>query len=65
VDIPSVIYSFSYEQRADWSRVFAPGAELRDYADHMVDKYGLREKLPYLYLGEGRQLLPRTLQPAN
>jgi cation diffusion facilitator CzcD-associated flavoprotein CzcO len=45
VDIPSVIYSFSYEQRADWSRVFAPGAELRDYADHMVDKYGLREKL--------------------
>ena len=45
VDIPSVIYSFSYEQRGDWSRVFAPGAELRDYADHMVDKYGLRDKL--------------------
>ena len=28
VDIPSFIYSFSFEQRADWSRVFAPGAEL-------------------------------------
>ncbi|NNH68710.1 NAD(P)/FAD-dependent oxidoreductase [Nocardia uniformis] len=45
VDIPSFIYSFSYEQRGDWSRVFAPGDELRDYADSMVDKYGLRRKL--------------------
>lgn len=45
VDIPSFIYSFSYEQRGDWSRVFAPGTELRDYAESMVDKYGLRKKL--------------------
>lgn len=45
VDIPSFIYSFSYEQRSDWSRVFAPGNELCDYADDMVDKYSLREKL--------------------
>ncbi|MFG1791789.1 flavin-containing monooxygenase [Nocardia sp. NPDC049149] len=45
VDIPSFIYSFSYEQRGDWSRIYAPGAELRDYADGMVDKYGLRAKL--------------------
>ncbi|MBF6137434.1 NAD(P)/FAD-dependent oxidoreductase [Nocardia otitidiscaviarum] len=45
VDIPSFIYSFSYEQRGDWSRIFAPGDELRDYADSMVDKYGLRHKL--------------------
>ncbi|MGV9412923.1 flavin-containing monooxygenase [Nocardia sp. NPDC003693] len=45
VDIPSFIYSFSYEQRGDWSRVFAPGTELRDYAESMVDKYGLRDKL--------------------
>ncbi|MEV6065009.1 NAD(P)/FAD-dependent oxidoreductase [Nocardia sp. NPDC052001] len=45
VDIPSFIYSFSYEQRGDWSRIFAPGSELRDYAESMVDKYGLRSKL--------------------
>jgi cation diffusion facilitator CzcD-associated flavoprotein CzcO len=45
VDIPSFIYSFSFEQRGDWSRIFAPGNELRDYADDIVDKYGLREKL--------------------
>lgn len=45
VDIPSFIYSFSYAQRGDWSRIFAPGEELCDYADDVVDKYGLREKL--------------------
>ncbi|MGW3539472.1 flavin-containing monooxygenase [Nocardia niigatensis] len=45
VDIPSFIYSFSCEQRGDWSRIFAPGNELRDYAESMVDKYGLRDKL--------------------
>jgi len=45
VDIPSFVYSFSYEQRGDWSRIFAPGDELRDYADDVVDQYGLREKL--------------------
>jgi cation diffusion facilitator CzcD-associated flavoprotein CzcO len=45
VDIPSFIYSFSYEQRADWSRLFAPGVELKQYAQELVDKYGLRDKL--------------------
>ncbi|MGH9137535.1 MAG: flavin-containing monooxygenase [Acidimicrobiales bacterium] len=45
VDIPSFIYSYSYEQRADWSRLFAPGAELLQYAEDVVDKYGLRPKL--------------------
>ncbi|OBK83022.1 flavin-containing monooxygenase [Mycolicibacter sinensis] len=45
VDIPSFIYSYSYEQRGDWSRVFAPGEELRDYANEVAAKYGLRDKL--------------------
>lgn len=45
VDIPSFVYSFSYEQRGDWSRIFAPGDELRDHADDAADQYGLHEKL--------------------
>lgn len=45
VDIPAFIYSFSYEQRGDWSRLFAPGEELRAYADEVAEKYGLRDKL--------------------
>ncbi|HXK22426.1 MAG TPA: NAD(P)/FAD-dependent oxidoreductase [Myxococcota bacterium] len=48
VDITSFTYSFSFEQNPDWSRVFAPGRELKAYADHCADKYGLR---PHLRLG--------------
>jgi cation diffusion facilitator CzcD-associated flavoprotein CzcO len=45
VDIPSFSYQFSYESRTDWSRVYAPGNELKTYAEDLVDKYGLRSRL--------------------
>ena len=45
VDIPSFSYQFSFEQRADWSRVYAPGDELKAYAEHCVDRYGLRSRI--------------------
>ena len=45
VDIPSFSYQFSFEQSPDWSRTYAPGRELRAYAEHCVDKYGLRPKI--------------------
>lgn len=45
VDIPSFSYQFSFEQRADWSRVYAPGEELKAYAEHCVDAYGLRSRI--------------------
>lgn len=41
VDIPSFIYSFSYEQRSDWSRLFAPGAELLRYAEDVATRHRL------------------------
>ena len=41
VDIPSFSYQFSFEKRSDWSRVYAPGRELKAYAEHCVEKYGL------------------------
>jgi cyclohexanone monooxygenase len=44
VDIPSFSYQFSFEKHADWSRVYAPGAELRAYAEHCAHKYGLHAK---------------------
>lgn len=40
VDIPSATYSYSFEPNPNWSRLFAPGAELKQYADHVADKYG-------------------------
>src|SRR3546814_14624763 len=47
VDIPSLVYSFSYEQRADWSRVFAPGAELLAYAEDVVDRREQRRRMRF------------------
>jgi cation diffusion facilitator CzcD-associated flavoprotein CzcO len=45
VDIPSFSYSFSFERNPDWSRVYAPGDELKAYAEHCVDKYGIRDRI--------------------
>jgi cation diffusion facilitator CzcD-associated flavoprotein CzcO len=45
VDIPAFSYQFSFEQRTDWSRVYAPGRELKAYAEHCVDKYGIRDRI--------------------
>ncbi len=42
VDVSSFTYSFSFEMNPEWSRAYAPGTELKAYADHCVDKYGLR-----------------------
>jgi cation diffusion facilitator CzcD-associated flavoprotein CzcO len=45
VDVPSAHYSLSFEPNPEWSRTYAPGNELKAYADRLVDKYGLRPKI--------------------
>lgn len=47
VDIPSFSYQFSFEQRSDWSRVYASGGELKGYAEDCVERYGLRERIRF------------------
>lgn len=47
VDIPSFSYQFSFEQSPEWTRTYAPGHELRAYAEHCVDKYRLRPKIRF------------------
>jgi cation diffusion facilitator CzcD-associated flavoprotein CzcO len=47
VDIPSFSYQFSFETRGDWSRVYAPGAELKAYAEHCVDRYAVRDRIRF------------------
>ncbi|MBW0011893.1 NAD(P)/FAD-dependent oxidoreductase [Mycobacterium sp.] len=47
VDIPSFSYQFSFEQSPRWSRTYAPGRELKAYADHCVDKYGIRSRIRF------------------
>ena len=44
-DIPSHLYSFSFERKHDWSRRYAPQPEILAYFEHVADRYGLRPKL--------------------
>ncbi|MFI5041946.1 MAG: flavin-containing monooxygenase [Acidimicrobiales bacterium] len=49
-DLPSHLYSFSFERKVDWSRPYAPQHEIQAYLQHCVDAYGIG---PYLRLGTG------------
>ncbi|WP_216906984.1 flavin-containing monooxygenase [Nocardia noduli] len=53
VDIASVTYSYSFEPNPYWSRLFAPGAELKKYAAHVADKYGLRRRMRFGVVVDG------------
>ncbi|MGI4812187.1 MAG: flavin-containing monooxygenase [Janthinobacterium lividum] len=44
-DVPSVLYSFSFEQKPDWTRSFARQAEIKIYMRHVAEKYGV---MPYV-----------------
>ncbi|GAA2287829.1 NAD(P)/FAD-dependent oxidoreductase [Actinomadura luteofluorescens] len=42
VDVPAQAYQFSYALNPRWSRVFAPGSEVKEYLDRLADRYGMR-----------------------
>src|SRR5206468_9489211 len=41
VDVPSFTYSYGFELKGDWSQLYAPGHEVKAYAEHCAEKYGL------------------------
>ncbi len=45
VDVPGIIYQFSFELNPNWSRTFPKGAEVKAYIDRVADKYGVRANL--------------------
>jgi cation diffusion facilitator CzcD-associated flavoprotein CzcO len=47
-DVPSHLYSFSFEPNPYWTRMFSSQAEIWEYLRHCVDAYGLA---PHLRLG--------------
>jgi cation diffusion facilitator CzcD-associated flavoprotein CzcO len=47
-DVPSITYCFSFAQKTDWSRKWAPQAEILAYMEQCADDFGLR---PHLRLG--------------
>jgi cation diffusion facilitator CzcD-associated flavoprotein CzcO len=53
VDIPSSTYSYSFEPNPYWSRMYAPGAELKSYCDHVATKYDLRRHMRFGVVVDG------------
>ncbi|TPG32266.1 flavin-containing monooxygenase [Mycolicibacterium hodleri] len=47
VDIPSPTYSYWFEPNPYWSRLYAPGTELKQYANHVADKYDIRRHMRF------------------
>ncbi len=47
VDVASTSYSYGFEPNPEWSRLYAPGAEVKRYADHCARKYGVREHIRF------------------
>jgi cation diffusion facilitator CzcD-associated flavoprotein CzcO len=46
-DVPSHLYSFSFEPNPRWSRLFAPQAEILAYLEHCADKYDVRSRIRF------------------
>ena len=44
VDVPSPLYSLSFASYR-WSQMFAEQAELHRYTEHVIDRFGLRERV--------------------
>jgi cation diffusion facilitator CzcD-associated flavoprotein CzcO len=46
-DVPSHLYSFSFELKRDWSRPYATQPEILEYFEHCAEKYGLGPHLRF------------------
>ena len=46
-DVPSHVYSYSFELNPDWSQEYAPQAEIQAYLRHVADKYGVTEHIRF------------------
>ena len=62
-DVPSHVYSFSFELNPNWSHSYSGGKEIWDYCRRCVDTYGLH---PYLYFNrEVKAAEYDTTKPAH
>ncbi len=46
-DMPSHLYSFSFEPKATWTKLFSPQPEILDYLKGVTEKYGLRRYIRF------------------
>ncbi|KAI8866039.1 monooxygenase [Ramicandelaber brevisporus] len=47
VDIPSPLYSASFEPNPDWSHLYSPQAELQDYVKTVATKYNVYDRVEF------------------
>ncbi len=47
VDVPTTSYSYNFEPNPNWSRVYSTGAEIKQYADEVADKYDVRRHIRF------------------
>ena len=46
-DIPSILYSFSFEQKSNWQQFFAEQSEIIEYLESCAEKYDLRKHIQF------------------
>ncbi|WP_219466643.1 flavin-containing monooxygenase [Nonomuraea rhizosphaerae] len=46
-DIPSHLYSYSFEKYASWTRRYPGQPEILEYLEHCAGKYGVKEKIRF------------------
>src|SRR5882724_13547 len=44
-DVPSHLYSYSFEPNPDWSHHFSPGAEIYRYFEAVARKHGIDQRI--------------------
>ena len=47
VDVPTTTYSYFFEPNPNWSRLFTPGPEIKEYAAGVADKYDVRRHMRF------------------
>jgi len=53
VDVPTTTYSYFFEPNPNWSRLFSTGAEIKQYAEDVADKYDVRRHIRLNTVVEG------------
>lgn len=46
-DVPTALYSYSYESNPDWTRILPPATELWEYLNGVAGKYGLHGHMTF------------------
>jgi cation diffusion facilitator CzcD-associated flavoprotein CzcO len=59
-DIPSHLYSYSFEPNPDWSRFFGPQKEILSYLERCADKYGILPHIRFSTRASGASFDERT-----